>query len=761
LAYKQNCIIGGSGNCSDAVNSNGGCYGTEEAVYTGNWADLMGANGGPVHTYAKGTVVSWTVADGKLTHDDINGFASAQVGMGIYVNFEVAGVVGWWLIDVIDETNHKWIHLYNAPEYSNEKPGVRVGGAWKNDDTGIQQALDVITAGETIEICCNQSTGTTMVIAADLATNVANDGTATALLQMKGVDNSDGSDLDATGKYPVLQASVNMTNILNVQSRFWRIGHLDFDGNGKTITDAVTVGDVYNTIYECLCHNIAGGDGFNTTTNNIIFVGCEAWDIAGRGFVSVATGGAFIGCSAHECAGGGMNLTGGNGSSIINCRAYHNTGYGIYLRSYGGVCTGNVSDDNSTYGFYIADSPYMLTVANNSATNNTSEGYYAQTSGVKSFAMFAGNHSYNNSAHSNMCADGAWADLFGGGNITGDPLFRGDETDGDYYPLSGSPLLEAGWPGCAGYETNQDAITLYQSIGVWNRHADYPAAGNTADDDTTDGAAGTLTLPDAGDLQEGVQCGADGTEITGTFVVPAESVVYVDETYGADGTEFTGTYTPVDDVPTAPTLAIAVSGTTVTATITGDAGLTHYLKYKASSAAAWVDGGSRSGDGTITVADLDYDAHYIFVAYTKSANNLYSLPSVGLIVLITTASEASHIISAKNVIALQLDIFGEPIEYKTAGGSQYNINAIPGPELIEVLDDEYGQARVRTREFSISLASGEGYSDPAYSDQITYNGLAWKVTNVGSKIDGMATLSTINKTDLEKHHQQLKHRLED
>ncbi len=78
--------------------------------------------------------------------------------------------------------------------------------------------------------------------------------------------------------------------------------------------------------------------------------------------------------------------------------------------------------------------------------------------------------------------------------------------------------------------------------------------------------------------------------------------------------------------PSAPTLAIVVSGNSAIATIDGDAGVTNYLRYKASSDSAWTDGGSRSGDGDITVSGLTSGVLYTFVVYSASDSG-NSVPS--------------------------------------------------------------------------------------------------------------------------------------
>lgn len=60
-------------------------------------------------------------------------------------------------------------------------------------------------------------------------------------------------------------------------------------------------------------------------------------------------------------------------------------------------------------------------------------------------------------------------------------------------------------------------------IGAVQHAEDYPDAGNVTTDDTTNGAAGTLTLPAEEDVESGVQYGAGGTEFTGTLAAGGSS----------------------------------------------------------------------------------------------------------------------------------------------------------------------------------------------------------------------------------------------
>jgi hypothetical protein len=85
--------------------------------------------------------------------------------------------------------------------------------------------------------------------------------------------------------------------------------------------------------------------------------------------------------------------------------------------------------------------------------------------------------------------------------------------------------------------------------------------------------------------------------------------------------------------PNAPTLSVANAGTgtSATATLTGDAGATHRLFYRAIGTAAWTTGLTRVGDGTITQTGLSA-GRTEFIAV--SDNGEYSLPSSCISVLV-------------------------------------------------------------------------------------------------------------------------------
>ena len=136
-----------------------------------------------------------------------------------------------------------------------------------------------------------------------------------------------------------------------------------------------------------------------------------------------------------------------------------------------------------------------------------------------------------------------------------------------------------------------------------------------------------------------------------------------------------GTGTPAP--PAAPAITLAAGTGQVVVTIAGDAGATHWLKYKGSSHTSWQDGGSRSGDGDITVTGISNNVPYIFVAYSQVNSGPFSTPSVAAILTLAAASESTDFCQMiGNDADIILSEFGETIVYKPRGGGSRSIEAV-------------------------------------------------------------------------------------
>jgi hypothetical protein len=128
--------------------------------------------------------------------------------------------------------------------------------------------------------------------------------------------------------------------------------------------------------------------------------------------------------------------------------------------------------------------------------------------------------------------------------------------------------------------------------------------------------------------------------------------------------------------PSTPTLSVSLLSTTATASITGDVGVTNYLVYKKSTETNWTDGGSRAGDGTIEVADLEIGVTYIFMAY--SDNGILSIGTAVTVSLGSSPAAANGIydVARIDIFPIALVTHGEDVIYYPAGGSARPIRAI-------------------------------------------------------------------------------------
>lgn len=88
--------------------------------------------------------------------------------------------------------------------------------------------------------------------------------------------------------------------------------------------------------------------------------------------------------------------------------------------------------------------------------------------------------------------------------------------------------------------------------------------------------------------------------------------------------------------PTTPTISVVDDGDgdAITVTIAGDAGVTNQVYYKLTTASAWNDGGTRSGDGDVQITGLTDQAVYDVIVQAIDGDYL-SIPSALATVRVT------------------------------------------------------------------------------------------------------------------------------
>jgi len=109
--------------------------------------------------------------------------------------------------------------------------------------------------------------------------------------------------------------------------------------------------------------------------------------------------------------------------------------------------------------------------------------------------------------------------------------------------------------------------------------------------------------------------------------------------------------------PSTPEVSVADDGTGTSATVTvdGDAGATHLVYYRLSTAWAWTSGGSRSGDGTVQITGLTLHRRYVIVAVSRSAAGVYSLPSSPAAVRTTDGTASDVLVVIADAVVSELN----------------------------------------------------------------------------------------------------------
>ena len=134
--------------------------------------------------------------------------------------------------------------------------------------------------------------------------------------------------------------------------------------------------------------------------------------------------------------------------------------------------------------------------------------------------------------------------------------------------------------------------------------------------------------------------------------------------------------TSAGSIPSTPTAVMTIGSNAVTFTIDGDSGVTNYVKYKAFGDSAWTAGGSRSGDGDVTISGLSDGVDYYFIIYSETDTSLISGPSVIFKASFSTSStndnDAELIATAEDFV----NSAGEDIVYKPKAGGTRAIKAV-------------------------------------------------------------------------------------
>lgn len=198
-----------------------------------------------------------------------------------------------------------------------------------------------------------------------------------------------------------------------------------------------------------------------------------------------------------------------------------------------------------------------------------------------------------------------------------------------------------------------------------------------------------------------------------------------------------------------PTLAVSLSGTTATATISDvDDAAICYLLYRASSESVWTSGGQRTGAGTIAVTGLSANTQYHFVAYYE-LQGAYSIPSLAIIIETDPAAATTDFDEAIYEDAdIFLSTFGVQITYYPRSGGSRSIIGIVDQDLVSGVSGFPGAntpfARIAVKNsVTDGIASNEvdtGGDKIGYSVRVGQTAQQRRISRVLSQDYGMVTL---------------------
>lgn len=201
--------------------------------------------------------------------------------------------------------------------------------------------------------------------------------------------------------------------------------------------------------------------------------------------------------------------------------------------------------------------------------------------------------------------------------------------------------------------------------------------------------------------------------------------------------------------PSAPSVTTSLSGTTLTVTIDGDAGATNYVYYQQLSASAWTSGGSRSGDGNVTISGLVAGVTYVVVVVSKTTAGGYSLPSDAKEI---TVAESSSTVEFDDQLSedadIFLSIFGQAITYYPRGGGSRAIVGIVDQEQVSGIPGVPG-ANTPPARITVKNSATDGISSTeidtggdkiGYSVRIGQAAQSRRIGKIISQDHGMLTL---------------------
>lgn len=373
----------------------------------------------------------WNSGTGVFT--PTSGDPSASVTVGEFAHVFADGATTPTFIGRVTAVNSTTVTVSTTAK-SGTAPGtaasgvsINVGGVWKGPDGAEDFPFGFITSAQVDASSnlarVNLKNNAQYDVSAGLNHNVAGP------LVFQGYTSTPGDG----GRAVIDGGSGAAYTLLTVSGTVVTIADIQCQNNGTTgfISRSVLGSGVGVRFLRCVAANVRG-QGFAATSDGVMFIDCEAYNInqdsggANGGFV-LSDGCVALRCISHDnSVTSSQGFTIGNQAIAINCIADSNASHGFAITA-ASVVIGCVSYNNLGNGINISGS-FNLLVENCILSSNNLYGIQAFSSANGQGVLMRNCAFYNNTSGETANLN---SDLVAGSiTLTGDPFT--DPADGDF-----------------------------------------------------------------------------------------------------------------------------------------------------------------------------------------------------------------------------------------------------------------------------------------------------------------------------------------